>query len=482
MREWLPHREDFLERLIDLEAPRERRRCAECNAEWSPWRCIDCMGQPSFCTGCCVTEHKRDFLHRVERWISEDGPGRMWKAISFPQSPRGSKGLCLESAVCTYNGVGNDSDSNQGFFQTSSLYNVGARLFLGHGGAPCPLFSLISGEGLCHKITVVDVTGVHHVRVTFCQCSKPDSKPRQLLALGLYPASVLAPRTAFTFRVLDDFLLANKISGIAAQSYFERLRRLTSNAFPARVPDRYRELLRTSRQWRNLKYRKWHGYGHGRGPVGPGDLALGCVACPRPGVNLKDGWDREANQWKYTQSFVMDGNFSAEHLKMRSPKEDVSLADGHGFMVTEEPYKCHLKEAVEVREKSSCHAHRAVNQANADRHDMEATGIGAVACARHGCFVPHAVVDFQKGERQMNMDYALSQAFQFYAGLQTFILMYDIACQYSKNAVPRFTKASKHLTWPLMVLIFWGIGLFHIHGHQRDCLPKFSPDFIPGAV
>ena len=74
MREWLPHREDFLERLIDLEAPRERRRCAECNAEWSPWRCIDCMGQPSFCTGCCVTEHKRDFLHRVERWISEDGP------------------------------------------------------------------------------------------------------------------------------------------------------------------------------------------------------------------------------------------------------------------------------------------------------------------------------------------------------------------------------------------------------------------------
>ena len=81
----------------------------------------------------------------------------------------------------------------------------------------------------------------------------------------------------------------------------------------------------------------------------------------------------------------------------------------------------------------------------------------------------------------MNMDYALSQAFQFYAGLQTFILMYDIACQYSKNAVPRFTKASKHLTWPLMALIFWGIGLFHIHGHQRDCLPKFSPDFIPGA-
>ncbi|KAH9905103.1 uncharacterized protein B0H18DRAFT_964909 [Fomitopsis serialis] len=402
MREWLPHREDFLERLIDLEAPRERRRVL-------------------------VTEHKRDFLHRVERWISEDGPLPADPEVQEPD-------------------------------EASEWEDVESDLF---PAEPSRQQGPVLGE-------CVDVTGVHHVRVTFCQCSKPDSKPRQLLALGLYPASVLAPRTAFTFRVLDDFLLANKISGIAAQSYFERLRRLTSNAFPARVPDRYRELLRTSRQWRNLKYRKWHGYGHGRGPVGPGDLALGCVACPRPGVNLKDGWDREANQWKYTQSFVMDGNFSAEHLKMRSPKEDVSLADGHGFMVTEEPYKCHLKEAVEVREKSSCHAHRAVNQANADHHDMEATGIGAVACARHGCFVPHAVVDFQKGERQMNMDYALSQAFQFYAGLQTFILMYDIAC------FEAFDVAANGL-------IFWGIGLFHIHGHQRDCLPKFSPDFIPGA-
>jgi hypothetical protein len=26
-------------------------------------------------------------------------------------------------------------------------------------------------------------------------------------------------------------------------------------------------------------------------------------------------------------------------------------------------------------------------------------GVGAAACPRHGCFVPHSVVDFQKGER-----------------------------------------------------------------------------------
>ena len=40
------------------------------------------------------------------------------------------------------------------------------------------------------------------------------------------------------------------------------------------------------------------------------------------------------------------------------------------------------------------------------------TGIGAAACPRHGCFVPHSIVDFQRGERfvfsyQRNFKYDL---------------------------------------------------------------------------
>jgi hypothetical protein len=33
------------------------------------------------------------------------------------------------------------------------------------------------------------------------------------------------------------------------------------------------------------------------------------------------------------------------------------------------------------------------------RNHLDSTGKGACACARHGAFVPHSVVDFQKGER-----------------------------------------------------------------------------------
>ena len=122
----------------------------------------------------------------------------------------------------------------------------------------------------------------------------------------------------------------------------------------------------------------------------------------------------------------MDGNFTADHIKMRHPEEDVCLTDGFGCMVGKERYQQHLSKALEPKEvllspiclasvekmtlyftqRSTCHNHRAVNAANMHRNALESTGIGACACARHGCFVPHSVVDFQKGERYVKLNAA----------------------------------------------------------------------------
>ena len=49
----------------------------------------------------------------------------------------------------------------------------------------------------------------------------------------------------------------------------------------------------------------------------------------------------------------MDGNFQAEHMKMKNPENDVPLSDGTGFMVSKKPYELHLKSAVERRQVSS---------------------------------------------------------------------------------------------------------------------------------
>src|SRR5882672_11447537 len=61
--------------------------------------------------------------------------------------------------------------------------------------------------------------------------------------------------------------------------------------------NRYRELLRVSRQWRNLQALKRFGFGHGQSrDPGPGDLALFCPACPQPGINLPEGWEHDSNE------------------------------------------------------------------------------------------------------------------------------------------------------------------------------------------
>ncbi|KAF8463729.1 hypothetical protein DFH94DRAFT_796350 [Russula ochroleuca] len=191
-------------------------------------------------------------------------------------------------------------------------------------------------------VNTVHTTGVFKHKVRWCQCQSAPKKTVQLFQPQLFPASHLQPETAFTFDVLDHFHIDAMECKTAAASFIKKLCRLTNNAFPHVVPNRERELCQVSRQWHDLQSRKWLGFGHDveKTPQN-GNLAHYCPACPQPGINLPDDWNS----------------------------------------------------------KSAYHNYRAMNLANLDRKNRDATGIGACACARHGCFVPHTVVDFQKGGR-----------------------------------------------------------------------------------
>lgn len=50
----------------------------------------------------------------------------------------------------------------------------------------------------------------------------------------------------------------------------------------------------------------------------------------------------------YARSYVMDGNFSAENMRMRRPQNDIPSTSGKSFMVEDRRYKQHLKVAKEV--------------------------------------------------------------------------------------------------------------------------------------
>ena len=85
-------------------------------------------------------------------------------------------------------------------------------------------------------MVIVDLSGVHEIPVLFCQCRGAEPPDQQLLRMGLYPATSKRPRTAFTFRLLDDVLLTNKECRTSIMKYYNKLRRITNNIFPHMVP------------------------------------------------------------------------------------------------------------------------------------------------------------------------------------------------------------------------------------------------------
>ncbi|KIK34294.1 hypothetical protein CY34DRAFT_98279 [Suillus luteus UH-Slu-Lm8-n1] len=385
-------------------------------------------------------------------------------------------------------------------FKDVALADQGFIWYLGHSGESCPRYaaSNICGrevEGLpCDTtpITIVHSSGVFTHNIAWCHCQGSNPQQHlQLLRAGLFPASSTRPKTAFTFEVLDHFLIDALECKTSARSFFEKLTRLTNNAFPDTVPDRYRELMRVSRLWQDLKNRKWFGFGHDveSGP-GPGDLALFCPSCPQPGINMPLCWEQK---WLVMRRLVVDGNFTAQHMNMQEPELDICLSDGSGYMVTDTEYQAHLASAMESKERSTCSNHRAVNAANANRSNLRATGVGATACARHGCFVPHSVVDFQKGERQvffnllcdglihMNMDYSICKAIKHAANaIDTSLVIYDVGCQWNLHFTERVDNCSG-LTLPDNTEIVAAVGKFQLSAHKLACFARYSLNFIIGA-
>jgi hypothetical protein len=135
-----------------------------------------------------------------------------------------------------------------------------------------------------------------------------------------------------------------------------------------------------------------------------------------------------------------------------------------------------------------------VNAANTrDSRGVDATGVGAIDCARHNMKRPLSVGDLQKGERYVfasvldpsfptddrvsryvNMDYL------FFSGLQhsrppSLVISYDIACQWHRNLWKRMD------TYPYSLQLDPGehkftfvVPKFHLPAHVEKCQTTFS--------
>lgn len=192
--EWVLWRASYLNIVLGLEAPFDHPPlCSTCKEAQGTIRCISCLGNQAWCSSCAVKAHQSLPFHRLQKW-------------------------------------------NDRFYGSITLQELGYVLHLGHGGCPCPLQER-SGMS-SQNFTFVDSAGIFIHTVRWCQCQEATQADKHLQLLGdrLFPATIINPQTAFTFNVLDEFLIDSMECKTSASSFYQKLKRLTNNTFPDSVP------------------------------------------------------------------------------------------------------------------------------------------------------------------------------------------------------------------------------------------------------
>ena len=245
MREWLLVRKEYLQSVVAIDGYAVQRKCTSCKSRDGSWRCLDCLARPLLCIGCCRESHARLPFHRVERWcgthftpawLQEVGVG-IYLGHGGQKCPSPILGSSSDVDTGTSAApVLQDESANNPFDLFDDGWeddeNEERNTYL-HYGPPRP--GSLDANG--HQIMIiVDRSGIHHIGIHFCDCPSAKSADLQLLDMGIYPASQKRPKTGFTFGVLDDFLVDNRECKVSALRFYSKLRRITSNAFPASAP------------------------------------------------------------------------------------------------------------------------------------------------------------------------------------------------------------------------------------------------------
>jgi len=85
-------------------------------------------------------------------------------------------------------------------------------------------------------MTMIHINGVFEICVRFCRCRGACSEHEQLFRHRLFPSTFNRPETAFTLDVLDYYGIDSMECKTSAQAFFQKIKRVTNNAFPDDVP------------------------------------------------------------------------------------------------------------------------------------------------------------------------------------------------------------------------------------------------------
>ncbi|KAI0061020.1 hypothetical protein BV25DRAFT_1827265 [Artomyces pyxidatus] len=428
-KEWGPK---MLESLLSHEAAQDLGQpCALCGCADALTRCRECFYRRILCKDCAVKTHVDNPFHQMEYWEGT-------------------------------------------YFRRTSLRELGLVIRLGHGGKPCPFAQPTA------TVTIVHTNGIHTCDVDYCGCMPPGeyvpvATPLQLANAGLFPATFKQPRTATTFQASREFNQFTLQAKINAQDYHAVKLRLTNNAFRDDVPDRYRQILTSHRQFAFLQTLKRFGESV-REKYSPGSLVVLCPACAQPGKNMDPNWRDTPKEDEYIHALIYakDGNFQQSQHKKKMDLLDSAFTRGGGYYADEVECACYLASVADdpesSKETSTCSKFHAVSAGRFD--GKQVSGVISMVCAPHGLVMGSGTVDLTKGERFSHVDFATVSATRPYKDLKLHISSYDINCQYGIN----FDKRMANFPGgpPVFPETRRCIPKFHLPAHKGECKHRNS--------
>ncbi|KAE9384818.1 hypothetical protein BT96DRAFT_841681, partial [Gymnopus androsaceus JB14] len=449
--EWRPFADEYLAEFMRNEGRGDSNveTCYHCRIVDKPerkplFRCSECFSEDLVCQECCRELHMDRPLDIVEKW----------------------------------NGI---------FFERIPLKAIGVIIQLGHNaGSNC------ANPRWCEDFTVIHTNGIHSVRLGYCDCSNSllaGEWRQQLMRRRWFPATHLDPRTAATYQVLKTFHVMTLQGKVTTYDFYAGLEKLTDNTGVGSMKDRYKAFARMMREWRHLKMAKRAGRGNDAvrtlAETYVGELAIACIACPRPGVNIPDNWKEapKSKRYLYWIYFAIDACFRLKRRLVSSEARDPDLDSGMSYFTEDAPFRNFLLTVTDQREMSTCTGLAALDHANTKySRGYATTGVGLGVCARHEFVQKNGVVDLQKGERYANMDYAYASLLRHHDSSLTKVTSYDIVCQWYKNLVAHVKALPSLIRRDLSQEdVLFVIPKLHIHSHQLFCQLRFSLNWLWGA-
>ena len=186
------------------------------------WRCLECQSRPALCRDCMRTSHSLHPLHRIQFWTGthycNDWLHNLGVTINL-----GHRGKCC---------LRQSSKLNSGPYKPPASEIHALKDYFDPYQSPSQICDTPEAAKL---VNVLHTNGVHKVWIRHCICIE-GKETEHLLEQALFPSTFKAPRTAFTFILLNDFRKANLECKTTAYSYFHKLQRVNSEFFPTSCP------------------------------------------------------------------------------------------------------------------------------------------------------------------------------------------------------------------------------------------------------